>query len=108
MRSRRIPATPIVDRPRQEEQAESRTSLRCPILQGRWITAVVNGQTTQRLPFSAGTNTTYAHGLGRLPRGYLITRLTGAAAASWREVTLDATALTLVFTVTSTADIWIF
>jgi hypothetical protein len=69
--------------------------------------AMLGGVLHEAVAITSGTLKSVAHGLGKLPSGWIVTR-SGGSSASLYEVSRTTTHLNLMPGNTGTVDIWIY
>lgn len=67
---------------------------------------LLDGRLLEDIDLNAAANTNINHGLGRVPRGWVLTDQ--SAAATVYRVAWTNTTLTLLASAASTVDIWVF
>ena len=91
------------DQMQRQAQMASTVLRALPFAQGLWVKSVAIGT----------TNTTVNHGLGRVPQGYIFTRLQGNAASICESLAANQPAdrtkqYAFIASAAVTADIWFF
>lgn len=89
---------------------DAKRAATAPLTLAKRVTpAAVNGRTPERCVFSVG-DLVFLHGLGRVPRGWLISRPLGAAIAAgvWETKDPDDKRLYLTSVASGRADIWVW